>query len=756
MKKFITNTCILFASVLCFLKTNAQNLYDVNNITKIEITFTQPNWDYQMDTAKNGSEEYLMATQVLVNGISFDSVGVKYKGNSSFDSTKVKNPIHISFDEFKNQTFQGYKDIKLSNGYGDPSMIREVLAYHILGNYMECPKSNFAQLYINGNYVGIFSSSENIDKKFCGDHFYSSSNTFVKCNPIVNPGPTNKSNFRFIDTDSNSYMINYEMKSKYGWNELAAICDTIVNNNSTIETSLDMDRIIWMLAFNNLFINLDSYNGVFAQNHYTYKDNNNRFNPIMWDLNMCFGAFPFAGVGATSMGNLTIPNMQQYATDAHAADIYWPLINIIQNNASYKKKYIAHMKAMANEWILNGNYESEATFFQSIIDTAIQSDVNKKFSYTHFQRGLDSNFIFGSYTIPGIKNLMDARNTFLQSTPEFMALAPTISLVMPGTPNYNSPLSVQATVANANNVFLGYRFDKTKKFEKIQMFDDGTHNDGAANDNVYGINFNFSGVEMQYYVYAENTDAASFLPTNAEYRYYTLKHSGVKPTLIGNQLVINELMADNNNGLKDEYNDREDWIELYNKSNVVLNLDDVYLSNTLSNKLKWKIPTGTLLAPNDYLAIWADDDSLEQQYHSNFNLSKDSGILILSNAFGSVLDSISFPTQTSDITFGRYPNGTGNFIAMNPTYKNANNNYPLEVKIQPKNINWKLYPNPAENEFIIETEKKQPLIIYDILGKKQLTTIVDKKININTSQWQQGIYFVKCGNEVKKLVVQKN
>ena len=232
--------------------------------------------------------------------------------------------------------------------------------------------------------------------------------------------------------------------------------------------------------------------------------------------------------------------------------------------------------------------------------------------------------------------------------------------------------------------------------------------------------------------------------------------SGIKPTLVGNQLVINELLADNNNGLKDEYDDREDWIELYNKSNTVLNLDDVYLSNSLSNQLKWKIPTGTLLAPNDYLAIWADDDSLEQQYHTNFNLNKDTGILILSNIFGSILDSISFTNQTEDVTFGRYPNGTGSFIKMNPTYKSVNNNFPLEVITQPKKINWKLYPNPAQNEFVIETEKKQSLIVYDILGKKQLTTTVDQKININTSQWHQGIYFVKCGSEVKKLVVQKN
>lgn len=33
-----------------------QSLYDVNTVQKIEITFSQSNWDYMLDTAKTGSE----------------------------------------------------------------------------------------------------------------------------------------------------------------------------------------------------------------------------------------------------------------------------------------------------------------------------------------------------------------------------------------------------------------------------------------------------------------------------------------------------------------------------------------------------------------------------------------------------------------------------------------------------------------------------------------------------------------------------
>ena len=33
------------------------------------------------------------------------------------------------------------------------------------------------------------------------------------------------------------------------------------------------------------------------------------------------------------------------------------------------------------------------------------------------------------------------------------------------------------------------------------MFDDGAHNDGAANDDVYGVEVQINAAKMQYYFY---------------------------------------------------------------------------------------------------------------------------------------------------------------------------------------------------------------------------------------------------------------
>ena len=155
LKSILNLTCFCLCG-----KFSAQTFYNQSTLQKIQLYFSATNWDYQMDTAKAGVQGYILADSIKVNGIKMDSVGVKYKGNSSYNSTYVKNPMHIELDQYKNHSYQGFKDIKLSNCYADPSMIREVLAYDILSNYMDCPRSNFAQVYVNGAYLGLYSVAE--------------------------------------------------------------------------------------------------------------------------------------------------------------------------------------------------------------------------------------------------------------------------------------------------------------------------------------------------------------------------------------------------------------------------------------------------------------------------------------------------------------------------------------------------------------------------------------------------------------------
>ena len=112
---YVLTLSIVLISSLSILPGSGQNFYDIKTIQKIEITFSQNNWDYQLDTSKAGAEGYIMAKSVAVNGVVFDSVGIKYKGNSTYNANQKKNPFHIELNTYKEQDYQGYTDIKLSN-----------------------------------------------------------------------------------------------------------------------------------------------------------------------------------------------------------------------------------------------------------------------------------------------------------------------------------------------------------------------------------------------------------------------------------------------------------------------------------------------------------------------------------------------------------------------------------------------------------------------------------------------------------------
>jgi hypothetical protein len=760
MIKYLVYSFVFIVGLFAANSLQAQNFYDTNTIQDIEIYFNFSNWDYRLDTAKMGSDEFLMADWIKINGVQLDSVGVKYKGNSSFDSTYGKNPIRIELDEYNDQNYLGVKDIKLSNGYSDPSMIREVLAYSLLGNYMHCPQANFAKVTINGNYIGLYSSAESINEKFCSDHFYSQTNTFVKCNPTGAASPATKSNYRYTVADSSNYMTFYEMKSTTGWNELVNLCNVATNSANTLEQVMDIDRAMWMLAFNTICINLDSYNGVFSQNHYAYKDGTGRFNPIIWDLNMCFGAFPYAGVGAASFGVQNNNQMQQFALDYHASDPNWPLIVAVQNNPSWKKRYLAHCKTIWSEMIQSGAYLTLANQYYTLVNTAAMADMNMFFTTTQFQQALDSAYTFSGYSVPGIKTLMEGRKNYLAALPIFTTTAPTIGVPVfsVSSPTVGATITLTTVVTNATaaSVTLGYRFDRKQKFEKITLFDDGAHGDGAAGDNNYGISMVFSGADMEYYLYAENDSIGTFLPARAEYEYFHQYASSVQPT--SGSLVINEVLAENVGGERDEYNDTEDWVELYNNSNDVLDLSSTYLSNTPSQLLRWKFPNHTYLLPHSYLTIWADDDSLQQIFHTNFNLSKDTGKLFLANNAATILDSVSFTNQTQNVSYGRYPNGVGSFITMGTTYGYENNNWALSVNNVQHN-KFHFYPNPANSNVYLTWQPQDgwlQLRIYNTTGAlvaKKLVNGSAGQVQISVQDLTNGLYILQLGNHREKLHV---
>jgi hypothetical protein len=722
--------------------TYSQGLYDRSTVQKIEIFFGFSNWDAQLDALATTTEDYLLADSVRINGIVFDSVGVKYKGNSSYNQNNNKNPIHIELDYVHGSyDYQGYTDIKLQNGYQDPSMIREVLSYAVLEQFMDCPKANFANVYINNTLRGVYSNAESINSKFNGDHYYTSDGTFFKCNPVggAGPGAGVSPDLKYLGTDSSLYFNGYELKSDIGWNDLVDLTNTLNNNFSAIDTKLDVDRALWMLAFNNVLVNLDSYSGAFRQNYYLYQDLNDRFVPTVWDLNMSFAGFPGGPAQGQSYTAATLDPFSNSTSTDH------PLIKKMIADPMYKRMYVAHLRTIVQEIFASGDYITTANTLRTTIDASVQADPYKFYTYTQFQNAMTTAVTGGGgpgggTSIPGIQQLMSSRVSFYQSNADYLLSAPAITAYAASNnaPNYGATVTITATCSNETTVFLGYRLEHPLRFNRVQMFDDGMHNDGAAGDHVYGVDVALNGIVMEYYIYAENSNAGIFSPARAEHEYHTLNITIVLPAT--GDIQINELMADNGSTAYDSNGENDDWVELYNHTATAKDLSGLYLSDDVTNLTKWQIPLGTAINANDVLIFWTDNDSEQSGLHTNFKLSATGESVILSDGF-TIFDQVDFGQQTTDISYARCPDG-GTFTFATPTF-DALNNCSLGLD-EMTVLSVQVYPNPGNSDFIIQTELNGTYKVIDLLGRQTAGGILEGTgVVLDARSWNAGNYLLQ-------------
>jgi hypothetical protein len=169
-------------------------------------------------------------------------------------------------------------------------------------------------------------------------------------------------------------------------------------------------------------------------------------------------------------------------------------------------------------------------------------------------------------------------------------------------------------------------------------------------------------------------------------------------TLLSNWIVINEVLS--HTDLADG-----DRIELRNLTTLALNLTGYYLSDDSANRTKYRIPNGTTIAPNGFLAFnQSSNFGPPNTAGTPFGLSELGDELYLTSANGiTTIDSIDFGAAESEVSFGRITTSTGevDYPAMASTTFGAGNALP---KIGPIVINELMYnplaDDPGETEFI--------------------------------------------------------
>jgi len=262
---------------------------------------------------------------------------------------------------------------------------------------------------------------------------------------------------------------------------------------------------------------------------------------------------------------------------------------------------------------------------------------------------------------------------------------------------------------------------------------------------------------------------------------------------------INEVSAANDIYVNEQYK-KNDWFELYNATDMPIDVAGLYVSDNPNKPQKYQIPTGnpdqkTIIKPGGKLIIWADKlESMDAVFttiplnvvregiwfsnlHSGFKIGNDDDneVLITSSeefiannpefceahpAFRYFADHLVYKAHKHDQTVGRYPDGGNNLYVMNrPTIGTTNSLHSYDVHIgvddgliidDPTAIDAVLAENSqvsvsfSGSDLVIEgTASEAQLYIYTSLGqlqKSQKVSIGEGKTTISVGFLPAGIY----------------
>ncbi len=732
-----------------------QELFDPYQVHTLEIEFYNPNYDQILqDRWEIDDKTYELAT-VIFNGDTLDSVGVRYKGNSTFWWTQVlgspKFPLNIDFNLIDDdQDLLGYIKVKLSNSIFDATFVRESLGYITEGYYLPTSEVGYMNVSINDSYLGLYISVESVNKPFLTKHFGNNEGTFFKCEPQFHYGSNYNAwpDMRWYGADSTAYAYRkgYELKSESGWADLLDLIYTLNFEIDSIETILNVDRALWFFAASQVIPDLDTYNGFYIHNYYLYRNTSSgQFEVIPWDKDQTFGGAMINTVIDLGGDVSWIYNWDPFLFENDdERPFFSELINVPLN----KKIYTAHMRTIIDD-IYNVNYIQDLAYrMQDSIEVYADSYPNIFPSFIfddYFRYNVDNYLITPDDSHwCGITSTVAGRLPYLLSHSEIAKTAPVIINIIQENENpvQGEDVVIQSLVSGATEVELMVTTnDFNAQFTSVPMYDDGQHNDGDANDAVYGavIPFYESGDHVKYYIRASNADALILNPRKAEQEFYEYT---VDFEASGSTVVINEI---NYNSADDEF-DPDDWVELYNPTSETISIG-LWEFKDENDDHVYTIDEDISLGADEYLVLCANSSTFADLFPNienyigdiGFGLSGGGELIRLFDSSGVLVDAVEY--DDSD-PWPEEPDGDGPTLELiNPSLDNAQpeswaasagygspgslNSFNLsnedEVLSATEFILHNNYPNPFNPtttiSFILPNESFVSIFIIDMLGR---------------------------------------
>lgn len=705
---------------LASLEPAPHPLFGDDAVHEFRLTFHQPDWWEELRVNFEGQGDRLyLAAEFDWQAIHFDSIGVRFKGFSSYyvNNTEKKS-FKLDIDRFvQGQEIHGLDKLNLQCGFKDPSFVREAVCYELCKEAgLPTVRTSFVALYINDVYWGLYTLAEQIDQQFIASRFgQNETGNLWKGDP--------HGTLEDLGSDQTAYYSQYGLKTNEVENDWSALLELVDKlNNTPIESLLDtihplidVNSALALLAVDNLTVNLDSYAGRCA-NYYLYqRDTDGRFVFTQWDLNMAWGGYD-AGMSVDTMKHL-----DPYWTSAQSGE-HRPLAERLWQVSAYSEIYIGHMQKLMAGAAHPDTLLDRMEELRDLVRPYVHLEEPPRQIYTaeQFEEAMSTDIGGGGVGIyiPGLEPFIRDRDAWLR---EQLGTWDRIDgLVLNEVVARNSTTLadeygeyedwIEITNTGAVPIDLtGWALsdnlgDPTASFsfpsmaiaggDYVLIWADAQPEQGelhapfklsADGEDLYLMDGAIVVDQMTCPVLGDDQAFGRWPDGTGAWRLLSdatpaaQNQNNVTPEQVA--LFINEILAINDSGLQDETGAYEDWLEIYNPGPDDVETGGLYLTDDLAFTTQWMLPDTTLPAKS-FLIVFCDNDPEDGRWHATFRLSGDGeeiGIFGRLTAGNEEIDSRVFGPQIADVSEGRRPDSGPNWESLTPTPGTSNNAAGLSV-----------------------------------------------------------------------------
>ena len=348
-------------------KSGAANfslVFDDSKVHRIDIVVTKNRWQLMLaDMTKlygafgavsqpGGSSNVtdnpiFVPSEVFYNGKQWYRVGVRFKGNSSLESTwkggNYKMSFKLDFDQFENQypqidnqRFNGFKQLSLKNNFDDKSLLREKVAADIFRSEgMAVSNTAFYVVYVDygdgPTYFGVYTLTEEVDDTVIKNQFANSKGNLYKPDGTAASFALGTYNTTELVKENNEDAADYtDIRALYDATHDATRTTDPAAWRTKLEKTFDTDVFLHYLATNTVIQNWDTY-GKMTHNYFLYNvASTKKLTWIPWDNNEALQAGKQGGSLPMDFAGLTASQ--------------WPLIGYMYQDSVYKAKYKLYAK----------------------------------------------------------------------------------------------------------------------------------------------------------------------------------------------------------------------------------------------------------------------------------------------------------------------------------------------------------------------------------------------------------------------------